>query len=104
MDGWEMEFDLPGTASSGDAVIELGSIDENNLFVTGGSGGGVLSSWISPPRRGFGEPGTNWRTAAAPAASRASNRKSSISTAKCAPDILGWPKHLRSDIVSSTPA
>lgn len=29
-----------------DAVIAKGFIDERNLFVTGGSGGGVLSSWI----------------------------------------------------------
>ncbi len=29
-----------------DAVIEKGFIDEDKLFVTGGSGGGVLSSWI----------------------------------------------------------
>jgi dipeptidyl aminopeptidase/acylaminoacyl peptidase len=29
-----------------DAVIEKGYIDEENLFVYGGSGGGVLTSWI----------------------------------------------------------
>jgi dipeptidyl aminopeptidase/acylaminoacyl peptidase len=29
-----------------DAVIKRGYIDERNLFVTGGSGGGVLTSWI----------------------------------------------------------
>jgi dipeptidyl aminopeptidase/acylaminoacyl peptidase len=29
-----------------DAVIAKGFIDEDNLFVTGGSGGGVLSAWI----------------------------------------------------------
>lgn len=29
-----------------DAVIEKGFIDEDNLFVTGGSGGGVLTAWI----------------------------------------------------------
>ena len=28
------------------AVIARGYVDEENLFVTGGSGGGVLSSWI----------------------------------------------------------
>ncbi len=28
-----------------DAVIALGFVDEDNLFVTGGSGGGVLSAW-----------------------------------------------------------
>ena len=29
-----------------DAVIELGYVDRERLFVTGGSGGGVLTSWI----------------------------------------------------------
>ena len=29
-----------------DEVIKKGYIDENNLFVYGGSGGGVLTSWI----------------------------------------------------------
>lgn len=29
-----------------DAVIEKGYIDKENLFVTGGSGGGVLTAWI----------------------------------------------------------
>jgi dipeptidyl aminopeptidase/acylaminoacyl peptidase len=29
-----------------DAMLDLGYIDANNLFVTGGSGGGVLSAWI----------------------------------------------------------
>ena len=29
-----------------DAVIERGYIDSKNLFVTGGSGGGVLTAWI----------------------------------------------------------
>ena len=29
-----------------DAVIERGYVDDNRLFVTGGSGGGVLTSWI----------------------------------------------------------
>ena len=29
-----------------DAAIVKGFIDENNLFVTGGSGGGVLTAWI----------------------------------------------------------
>jgi acylaminoacyl-peptidase len=29
-----------------DAVIDRGYIDRDNMFVTGGSGGGVLSSWI----------------------------------------------------------
>ncbi len=29
-----------------DAAIATGHVDQNNLFVTGGSGGGVLTSWI----------------------------------------------------------
>ncbi len=29
-----------------DRVIELGGVDEDRLFVTGGSGGGVLTAWI----------------------------------------------------------
>ena len=29
-----------------DAVLEKGYVDKNNLFVTGGSGGGVLTAWI----------------------------------------------------------
>lgn len=29
-----------------DGVIEKGYVDERNLFVTGGSGGGVLTAWI----------------------------------------------------------
>lgn len=36
-------FDL---MSGVDAVIDKGYIDENNLFVTGGSGGGVLTAWL----------------------------------------------------------
>ncbi len=38
--------DYDDLISGVDAVIEKGYIDENNLFVTGGSGGGVLSAWI----------------------------------------------------------
>jgi dipeptidyl aminopeptidase/acylaminoacyl peptidase len=29
-----------------DTAIKSGHVDQNNLFVTGGSGGGVLTSWI----------------------------------------------------------
>jgi len=29
-----------------DAAIQKGFVDEDNLFVTGGSGGGVLTAWI----------------------------------------------------------
>lgn len=38
--------DYDDLISGVDAVIEKGYIDENNLMVTGGSGGGVLTSWI----------------------------------------------------------
>ncbi|PHN05160.1 alpha/beta hydrolase family protein [Flavilitoribacter nigricans] len=38
--------DYDDLISGVDAVIEKGYIDENQLYVTGGSGGGVLSAWI----------------------------------------------------------
>ncbi|MGI9284139.1 MAG: prolyl oligopeptidase family serine peptidase [Pseudomonadales bacterium] len=38
--------DYDDLMSGVDAVISKGYVDENNLFVTGGSGGGVLSAWI----------------------------------------------------------
>jgi len=38
--------DYDDLMSGVDAVIKRGYIDTNNLFVTGGSGGGVLTSWI----------------------------------------------------------
>ena len=38
--------DFDDLMSSVDAVIAKGFIDKNALFVTGGSGGGVLTSWI----------------------------------------------------------
>jgi acylaminoacyl-peptidase len=38
--------DYDDLMSGVDAVIERGYIDEDNLFVTGGSGGGLLSAWI----------------------------------------------------------
>lgn len=38
--------DYDDLISGVDALIARGYIDENNLFVTGGSGGGVLSAWI----------------------------------------------------------
>ena len=38
--------DYDDLMSGVDAVIEKGFIDESNLFVTGGSGGGILSAWI----------------------------------------------------------
>jgi dipeptidyl aminopeptidase/acylaminoacyl peptidase len=37
--------DYDDLMSGVDAVIQQGYIDDENLFVTGGSGGGVLSSW-----------------------------------------------------------
>ena len=36
-------FDL---VSGVDAIIERGYIDEDNLFITGGSGGGILTCWV----------------------------------------------------------
>lgn len=38
--------DYDDLMSGVDAMLKRGYIDERNLFVTGGSGGGVLSSWI----------------------------------------------------------
>jgi dipeptidyl aminopeptidase/acylaminoacyl peptidase len=38
--------DYDDLMSGVDAVIEQGYIDEDQLYVTGGSGGGVLSAWI----------------------------------------------------------
>ncbi|MDX1628138.1 MAG: prolyl oligopeptidase family serine peptidase, partial [Fulvivirga sp.] len=38
--------DYDDLMSGVDAVIAKGYIDEENLFVTGGSGGGVLTAWI----------------------------------------------------------
>ncbi len=38
--------DYDDLMSGVDYVISQGSIDTNNLFVTGGSGGGVLTAWI----------------------------------------------------------
>ena len=38
--------DYDDLMSGVDAVIAKGSIDSTNLFVTGGSGGGVLTAWI----------------------------------------------------------
>ena len=39
-------YDYDDLMSGVDAVLERGFVDENNLFVTGGSGGGVLTAWI----------------------------------------------------------
>jgi dipeptidyl aminopeptidase/acylaminoacyl peptidase len=47
----EIEQNYPGNdyydlMSAVDAAIATGHVDPNNLFVTGGSGGGVLTAWI----------------------------------------------------------
>jgi acylaminoacyl-peptidase len=39
-------YDYDDLMSGVDAVISRGIVDENRLFVTGGSGGGVLTAWI----------------------------------------------------------
>lgn len=39
-------YDYDDLMTCVDAVIERGSIDTEHLFVTGGSGGGVLTAWI----------------------------------------------------------
>jgi acylaminoacyl-peptidase len=39
-------YDYDDLMSGVDAVIDRGFIDEDNLMVTGGSGGGVLTAWI----------------------------------------------------------
>jgi acylaminoacyl-peptidase len=39
-------YDYDDLMSGVDAVIAQGAIDPENLFVTGGSGGGVLTAWI----------------------------------------------------------
>ena len=38
--------DYDDLMSGVDVMIAKGNVDDNNLFVTGGSGGGVLTSWI----------------------------------------------------------
>ncbi|WP_127141610.1 S9 family peptidase [Flagellimonas marinaquae] len=38
--------DYEDLMSGVDALLEKGYVDKNNLFVTGGSGGGVLTAWI----------------------------------------------------------
>ena len=38
--------DYDDLISGVDAAIALGNVDTDNLFVTGGSGGGVLSAWV----------------------------------------------------------
>jgi dipeptidyl aminopeptidase/acylaminoacyl peptidase len=40
------DHDYDDLMSAVDAAIARGFVDQNNLFVTGGSGGGVLTAWI----------------------------------------------------------
>jgi len=49
IDGIEKDYpghDYDDLMSAVDAAIATGHVDPNNLFVTGGSGGGVLTAWI----------------------------------------------------------
>ena len=57
--------DFDDLMSSVDALIAKGYIDENSLFVTGGSGGGILTSWVVGKTDRFraavaGKPVINW--------------------------------------------
>jgi dipeptidyl aminopeptidase/acylaminoacyl peptidase len=57
--------DYDDLMSGVDAVIRQGHVDTNNLFVTGGSGGGVLTSWIVGKTQRFraavvAKPVINW--------------------------------------------
>ena len=63
-----------------DAVIERGLVEESQLFVTGGSGGGVLTSWIV---------GNTDRFAAAVAAKPVINWTSFVLTADI-PSVTGY--------------
>jgi acylaminoacyl-peptidase len=50
-----------------DAVVKKGFIDEKNLFVTGGSGGGILTAWIVGKTDRFraavsSKPAVNWES------------------------------------------
>lgn len=59
--------DYDDLMSGVDHVVKRGFIDDKNLFVTGGSGGGVLSSWIIGKTNRFraavvGKPVINWHS------------------------------------------
>jgi dipeptidyl aminopeptidase/acylaminoacyl peptidase len=59
--------DYDDLMSAVDAAIERGNVDPNNLFVTGGSGGGVLTAWIIGKTDRFKgaavqKPVVNWTT------------------------------------------
>ena len=74
-----------------DALIGHGYIDERNLFITGGSAGGVLSSWIIGKTNRFRaaavvNPAINW--ASHDVAARPSNL-----IAKVAHIIAWFDKH-----------
>lgn len=61
--------DYDDLISGVDAIIKKGFIDENNLFVTGGSGGGILTAWIVGHTNRFkaavvAKPIINWYSAA----------------------------------------
>jgi dipeptidyl aminopeptidase/acylaminoacyl peptidase len=61
--------DYDDLMSSVDAAIAQGFVDENNLFVTGGSGGGVLTAWIVGKTTRFAaaatqKPVINWTSTA----------------------------------------
>lgn len=68
----KIHHDYPGNdyhdlMSGVDSVIGLGYIDEDNLFVTGGSGGGILTAWIVTQTHRFKaavaqKPVINWYT------------------------------------------
>lgn len=60
-------FDYDDLMSGVDAVLKRGYVDTDNLFVTGGSGGGVLTAWIIGKTRRFraavvGKPVINWHS------------------------------------------
>ncbi|MEH6681848.1 MAG: S9 family peptidase [Sediminicola sp.] len=57
--------DYDDLMSGVDALLSKGYVDENNLFVTGGSGGGVLTAWIVGKTKRFkaavvAKPVINW--------------------------------------------
>jgi dipeptidyl aminopeptidase/acylaminoacyl peptidase len=68
----EIDQNYPGSdyddlMSGVDAVIAKGYIDSDNLFVTGGSGGGILTAWIVTKTNRFNaavsqKPVINWFT------------------------------------------
>ncbi len=73
--------DYDDLMSGVDAVVERGFVDEDQLFVTGGSGGGVLTAWIV---------GHTDRFAAAVSAKPVINWYSFVLTADIAPVYKTW--------------